>query len=161
MTTWPASAHQVHLSPMADLSNDPFDLERFVQAQAANYDRALSELRDGEKRSHWMWYIFPQIEGLGGSPMSHRYSIKSAAEARAYLAHPIVGPRLRECAAVVNGIMGRPALAIFGSPDELKMRSCATLFASVSDDPVFEQLLEKYFNGQQDTETLRLLHDTP
>lgn len=93
--------------------------------------------------------------------MSRRYSIKSAAEARAYLGHPVLGPRLRECAAVVNRIVGRQALAIFGSPDELKMRSCATLFASVSDDPVFDQLLEKYFNGQQDTETLRLLHDTP
>lgn len=146
---------------MAELSNNPFDLERFVQAQALDYDRALSELRAGKKQSHWMWFIFPQIEGLGSSPMSRRYSIKSAAEARAYLGHPVLGPRLRECAAVVNRIVGRQALAIFGSPDELKMRSCATLFASVSDDPVFDQLLEKYFNGQQDTETLRLLHDTP
>jgi uncharacterized protein (DUF1810 family) len=145
---------------MAGSSNDPFDLERFVHAQAADYDRALSELRAGEKRSHWMWYIFPQIDGLGNSPMSRRYSIKSAAEAGAYLGHPVLGPRLRECATVVNGVAGRSALEIFGSPDDLKLRSCATLFAQVSDDSVFEQLIQKYFKGQQDGETLRLLHTT-
>ena len=139
------------------LSNDPFDLDRFVRAQAEDYDRALSELRGGKKRSHWMWYIFPQIEGLGQSPISRRYSIKSAAEARAYLDHPILGPRLRECAALVNGIVDHSALEIFGSPDDMKLRSCATLFASVSDDAVFEQVLEKYFNGQHDQETLRRL----
>ena len=104
-----------------------------------------------------MWYIFPQIEGLGQSPMSRRYSIKSAPEAQAYLDHPVLGPRLRECAAVVNGTAGRSALEIFGSPDDMKLRSCATLFASVSDDAVFEQVLEKYFNGQHDQETLRRL----
>jgi uncharacterized protein (DUF1810 family) len=141
----------------ASLSNDPFDLERFVRAQAPDYDRALSELRDGEKRSHWMWYVFPQIEGLGHSQVSRRYSIKSAAEARAYLDHPVLGPRLRECAAVVHGIAGRSAAEIFGSPDELKLRSCATLFARVSSDDVFEQVLQKYFNGEPDEETLRLL----
>lgn len=139
------------------LSNDPFDLDRFVRAQAADYDRALAELRGGKKQSHWMWYIFPQIEGLGQSPMSRRYSIKSAAEARAYLDHPVLGPRLRECAAAVNGIAGHSALEILGSPDDMKLRSCATLFASVSDDAVFEQVLETYFNGQKDKETLRLL----
>ena len=148
---------RVHLFSMANLSGDPFGLERFVRAQAADYDRALSELREGEKRSHWMWYVFPQIEGLGNSPMSHRYSIKSAAEARAYLGHPIVGPRVRECAAVVLSIVGRSALEIFGSPDDLKLRSSATLFARVSDDDVFEQVLTKYFNGQHDSETIRLL----
>lgn len=142
------------------LSNDPFDLERFVRAQAGEYDQALSELRDGKKRSHWMWYVFPQIEGLGHSPMSHRYSIKSAAEARAYLDHPALGPRLRECAAVVHGIVGRSALEILGSPDDLKLRSCATLFARVSHDGVFEQLLQKFFNGQPDKETLRVLSAT-
>src|ERR1700692_2750135 len=131
-------------------ANDPYDLDRFVQAQATDYDRALSELRDGEKRSHWMWYIFPQIEGLGTSPMSHKYSIKRAAEARAYLDHPVLGPRLRECAAVVRDIVGHSALEIFGSPDDQKLRSCATLFASVSDDDVFEQVLRKYFDGQPD-----------
>jgi uncharacterized protein (DUF1810 family) len=142
------------------LSNNPYDLDRFVRAQAPDYDRALSELRVGKKRSHWMWYIFPQIEGLGQSPMSHRYSIKSAAEARAYLDHPILGPRLRECATVVNSVVGRSALEIFGSPDDQKLRSCATLFGSVSDDGVFEQLLEKYFDGRPDEETLRRLGPT-
>ena len=138
-------------------SSDPFDLDRFVRAQATDYDRALSELRDGKKRSHWMWYVFPQIEGLGHSPVSIRYSIKSAAEARAYLDHPVLGGHLRECAAVVRDMAGRSALEIFGSPDDLKLRSCATLFAIVSDDGIFEQLLQKYFNGQNDEETVRRL----
>jgi len=137
--------------------SDPYDLGRFVSAQAADYDRALSELRDGKKRSHWMWYVFPQIEGLGHSPMSRRYSIKSANEARAYLDHPILGTRLRECAAAVQNVTGRSALEIFGSPDDMKLRSCATLFARVSDDDIFEQLILKYFNGEHDKETLRLL----
>ena len=143
---------------MAD--NDPYDLDRFVRAQAPDYDRALAELRAGEKRSHWMWYIFPQIAGLGQSPMSVRYSIKSAAEARAYLDHPILGPRLRECSTVVHSLVGRSALQIFESPDDMKLRSCATLFARVSDESVFEQLLQKYFQGQPDKETLRLLSAT-
>jgi uncharacterized protein (DUF1810 family) len=108
-----------------------------------------------------MWFIFPQIEGLGRSSMSQRYSIKTAAEARAYLDHPVLGPRLRECAAVVNNIVGRSALEIFGSPDDQKLRSCATLFASVSKDDVFEQLLQKYFNGLPDEETLRRLGAKP
>jgi uncharacterized protein (DUF1810 family) len=138
-------------------SNDPFDLDRFVRAQATDYDRALSELRDGKKRSHWMWYIFPQIEGLGHSPMSIRYSIKSAAEARAYLDHLVLGPRLSECAAVVRDTVGRSALEIFGSPDDLKLRSSATLFAAVSNEGVFEQVLQKYFNGERDKETVRRL----
>ena len=138
-------------------SEDPYDLTRFVEAQAADYSRALSELRAGAKRSHWMWYVFPQIDGLGQSPMSRRYSIKSAAEAKAYLDHPTLGARLRECFAVVYGTAGRSAREIFGSPDDLKLRSCATLFESESDDPIFEQVLEKYFNGNRDEETLRLL----
>ena len=138
-------------------SNDPYDLDRFVRAQAPDYERALSELRAGKKKSHWMWYIFPQIEGLGQSPMSVRYSINSADEARAYLDHPLLGPRLRECAAVVRDIMGRSALEIFGSPDDLKLRSCATLFAAVSNEDVFEQMLQKYFDGEHDKETLRRL----
>jgi uncharacterized protein (DUF1810 family) len=137
------------------VSNDPYDLDRFVRAQVPDYERALSELRAGKKKSHWMWYIFPQIEGLGQSPMSVRYSIKSTAEARAYLDHPVLGPRLRECAAVVRDIVGRSALEIFGSPDDLKLRSCATLFAAVSNDGVFEQVLKKYFDGERDMETLR------
>lgn len=138
-------------------TNDPYDLDRFVRAQVPDYERALSELRDGEKRSHWMWYIFPQIEGRGVSPMSVRYSIKSAAEARAYLGHPLLGPRLRECATVVRDIVGSSALEIFGSPDDQKLCSCATLFAVVSNEDVFEQLLKKYFHGERDKETLRRL----
>jgi uncharacterized protein (DUF1810 family) len=140
---------------MAD--NDPYDLDRFVQAQAADYGRALSELLAGEKRSHWMWYIFPQIAGLGQSPMSQRYSIKSAAEAQAYLDHPVLGPRLRECAAAVDNIVGRSALEIFGSPDDMKLRSCATLFARVSHESIFDELLQHYFKGQPDEETLSRL----
>ena len=102
-----------------------------------------------------MWYIFPQLEGLGGSAMSRRYSIKSEAEAKAYLEHPLLGPRLRECFAAVQNIEGRSALEIFGSPDDLKLRSSATLFAAVSNEAVFEDVLRKYFNGKADEETLR------
>jgi uncharacterized protein (DUF1810 family) len=138
-------------------SIEPHDLERFVRAQAPDYDRALSELRDGRKGSHWMWYVFPQLEGLGRSSMSQRYSIKSAAEALAYLSHPILGPRLRECVTAVNSAMGRSAHEIFGSPDDLKLHSSVTLFAHVSDDAVFRQLLQKYFDGQPDDETLQRL----
>ena len=128
-----------------------------MQAQAANYAQALSELRAGEKRSHWMWYVLPQIEGLGHSAMSRRYSIKSALEAKAYLAHPLLGARLLECFEVVTKIASRSAHEIFGSPDDTKLRSCATLFATVSDEAVFEQVLEKYFHGERDEETVRLL----
>jgi uncharacterized protein (DUF1810 family) len=142
------------------LSNDPYHLDRFVRAQATDYDQALSELREGHKRSHWMWYIFPQIEGLGLSPMSRQYSIKSAAEARAYLDHPVLGPRLLECAAVVYGISGRSAFEIFGAPDDMKLRSAATLFASVSGGGIFEQLIQKYFDGQYDEKTLQTLRLT-
>src|SRR5258705_6096528 len=145
--------HLWNVSP----SNDPYDLDRFLQPQAADYDRALSELREARKRSHWMWYIFPQIQGLGHSAMSLRYSIKSGPEARAYLDHPVLGPRLLECFAVVHDIVGHSALEIFGSPDDMKLRSCATLFASVSADAVFDQVLQKYFDGQHDRETLRRL----
>ena len=138
-------------------SADPHNLARFVEAQAPDYDRALRELRSGKKESHWMWYIFPQFEGLGHSSTSRRYSIKSVAEARAYLSHPVLGPRLRECAAVVHGIAGRSALEIFGSPDDLKLHSSVTLFAQLSNDVVFPALLEKYFENQADSVTLRLL----
>ena len=143
------------------MNDDPYDLDRFVQAQATNYSQALSELRAGEKRSHWMWYVFPQIEGLGQSAMSRRYSIKSAAESRAYLTHPVLGSRLRECFAAVCNITGRSAHEIFGSPDDMKLRSCATLFGAVSDDDIFAQVLKKYFHGDRDQETLRRLGDRP
>jgi uncharacterized protein (DUF1810 family) len=141
-------------------SSDPYDLERFVRAQATDYDQALSELREGKKRSHWMWYIFPQIEGLGLSPMSRQYSIKSAAEARAYFDHPILGPRLQECATVVYDIAGRSAFEILGAPDDMKLRSSATLFASISGGGIFEQLIQKYFDGQHDEKTLQALKST-
>jgi uncharacterized protein (DUF1810 family) len=141
-------------------SSDPYDLDRFVRAQAADYDQALSELRDGRKRTHWMWYIVPQMEGLGISPMSRQFAIRSAAEARAYLDHPVLGPRLQECATVVYGISGRTALDIFGAPDDMKLRSSATLFASVSGGGIFEQLIQKYFDGQSDEKTLQALGST-
>lgn len=130
-----------------------------MQAQATDYQHALSELRAGKKRSHWIWYVFPQIEGLGHSAMSRRYSIKSAAEAKAYLDHPVLGARLRECFEAVCHITGRSAHEIFGSPDDMKLRSSATLFATVSDENAFVQVLEQYFQGHRDEETLRLLRD--
>lgn len=137
---------------------DPYDLSRFVEAQEHDYLQALSEIRSGRKRSHWMWYIFPQFDGLGFSPTSRRYSIKSVAEAEAYLRHPILGPRLLEIARATLGVEGRSALEVFGSPDDMKLWSSATLFASVSPaGSVFEQLLDRYFGGEPDATTLRLL----
>jgi uncharacterized protein (DUF1810 family) len=136
----------------------PDDLTRFVLAQEADYETALSEIRSGRKRSHWMWYIFPQYEGLGSSAISRRYAIRSRAEAKAYLMHPVLGPRLIECAEAVVSVEGRSAFEIFGHPDDMKLRSCATLFALVSTPgSVFERLLDKYFRGEPDAETLRLL----
>jgi len=139
-------------------NRDPFDLERFVRAQAANYDEALAEIRGGEKQTHWMWYVFPQLDGLGFSPTARLYGIKGAAEARAYLAHPVLGPRLRECCEAALAVEGKSANEIFGSPDDLKFRSCATLFAvAAPDEPVFGKLLKKYYGGRRDEKTLRLL----
>ena len=133
-------------------------LERFVQAQAADYPRALTEIRAGRKRSHWMWYVFPQLEGLGASPMSQRYAIRSLVEARAYLEHPVLGPRLREIAEAALAVEGRSARELMGSPDDLKLRSCATLFAVVSPaGSVFHRLLDRYFEGQPDPRTQELL----
>jgi uncharacterized protein (DUF1810 family) len=145
---------------MADLG-DRYDLERFVQAQEHDYQRALAEIRAGRKRSHWMWYIFPQFAGLGLSSMSQRYAIKSAVEARAYLAHPVLGPRLVECCEAAIGLAGRSAADVFGSPDDMKLRSCATLFAAVSPpESVFDRLLDKFFQGLRDEKTLRLIRTT-
>ena len=138
--------------------DNPHDLDRFVEAQAGDYERALAELRSGRKRSHWMWYVFPQLAGLGFSPTSRRYAIKSLAEARAYLAHPVLGPRLIECVQAALDVEGRSAHEIFGSPDDMKLKSCATLFACVSPaGSLFERLLDKYFGGERDGKTLRLL----
>ena len=142
--------------------DDPHDLNRFVQAQAEVYEHALAEVRAGRKRSHWMWCVFPQFEGLGSSPMSRRYAIRSIAEARAYLRHPVLGPRLTECVESLLGIAGRSAHDIFGSPDDMKLRSCATLFACITPaDSIFDCLIRKYFLGKRDNETLRLLAVPP
>lgn len=139
-------------------AGDPYDLNRFLEAQAGDYARALAEIRAGDKRSHWMWYIFPQVTGLGFSSMSQRYAIRTRAEAEAYLAHPVLGPRLTECAEAALGVEGRSALDIFGSPDDIKLRSCATLFAAVSPaGSVFHRLLDAFFEGRHDGQTLRLL----
>ena len=148
---------------MADANGgDPHDLGRFVQAQQGDYERALAEIRAGRKRSHWMWYIFPQYDGLGFSPTTRRYSIKSVAEAQAYLAHPVLRPRLVEIAEAALRVEGRSALEVFGSPDDMKLRSCATLFAHVSPPgSVFERLLGKYFDGKPDEQTLRLIGAAP
>src|SRR5579862_6722215 len=133
---------------MSSDANDPYDLSRFVQAQKDDYARALAEIRRGQKRSHWMWYVFPQFEGLGHSSTSKRYSIKSKAEAEGYLRHLVLGPRLLECCEAALSIEGRSAHEIFGSPDDLKLRSCVTLFAHISPaDSVFERVLDKYFHG--------------
>ena len=137
---------------------DPYDLARFVQAQESSFEQALAEIRDGRKRSHWMWYVFPQFEGLGVSATSRHYAIRSVAEAEAYLRHPVLGPRLLESVRAALDIEGRSALEVFGSPDDMKLRSSATLFAEVSPaGSVFEQLLERYFDGARDQQTLRLM----
>ena len=142
----------------ASRTNDPHDLGRFLRSQEDCYDAALSELKAGRKQAHWMWYVFPQFDGLGFSPTSKQYSIKSIEEAEAYLQHPTLGHRLIECTEVLLGLDGRSAHDIFGSPDDSKLRSCATLFALVSpSESVFERLLEKYFHGQRDDRTLHLV----
>jgi uncharacterized protein (DUF1810 family) len=139
-------------------SDDPHDLDRFIRAQADDYNRALSEIKAGRKRSHWMWYIFPQMDGLGFSPTAKHYAIKSALEAQAYLDHPTLGPRLKECADAIVNLEDRTASEVFGYPDDLKLRSSATLFAGVSPPgSVFHRLLEKYFPDGPDARTLQLL----
>ena len=138
--------------------DDPFNLSRFVSAQARIYDEVLAELRSGQKRTHWMWFIFPQIEGLGYSATSMHYAIKSEAEARQYLKHPVLGRRLLECAETVLSIEGRSASDIFGYPDDLKLKSSMTLFAYVTDPgSVFARMLDKYFEGTRDAMTVSLL----
>jgi uncharacterized protein (DUF1810 family) len=139
-------------------SSDPYDLNRFISAQEGVYDRALAELRDGQKRSHWMWYLFPQIEGLGHSPTTRHYSIKSLEEARQYLVHPVLGPRLKECVEAVLAVQGQTAADIFGHPDVWKLQSSMTLFALVSDPgSIFDQVLDKYYEGKRDSKTLQIV----
>ena len=132
----------------------PFDLERFVLEQDHVYDGVLEELRSGRKTGHWIWFIFPQVAGLGSSAMSQRFAIASLDEARAYLAHPVLGVRLRECAGIVLATRGRTAEEIFGSLDAMKVRSCMTLFhRAAADEPVFAQVLDRYYGGIADEAT--------
>jgi uncharacterized protein (DUF1810 family) len=158
--------------------DDPYDLERYVRAQEAVYARVCAELTAGRKASHWMWFIFPQLRGLGSSPTAQHYALNSLAEARAYLGHPLLGERLRECTRLVNRIEGRSARAIFGYPDDLKFRSCMTLFAQAAAGPdaaapdsgasagrpdavggasLFGEALARYYGGEPDPLTRKLL----
>jgi len=138
--------------------NDLFDLERFLEAQEQSYQNALEEIRNGRKESHWMWYIFPQIKGLGSSSMSNFYGLKNLKEAEAYLKHHILGKRLVEICTVLLGLDERDAYSIFGSPDHLKLKSCLTLFSQVENtNQIFEQLLSKYFNSKYDEITLSMI----
>lgn len=139
---------------------DPFDLARFVAAQdsGGSYQQAVAELRNGRKVGHWMWYVFPQVAGLGQSPTSKLYAVSSVAEASAYLAHPVLGPRLQECAEILTGLSGRTAGQVFGGIDAMKLRSCMTLFRHATpNDPLFREVLEQYFAGTADPVTERLL----
>ena len=127
---------------------DPYDLDRFVDAQADVYDRVVAELRDGRKQTHWMWFVFPQIQGLGRSRIANVFAVHSRKEAEAYLAHPVLGPRLRECTRLVNAVPGRSAHEIFGSPDDMKFRSSMTLFAEAAEDKEeFAAALRRFFRG--------------
>ena len=138
--------------------DDPFELIRFVEAQDGVFQQALAELKQGRKESHWMWFIFPQFEGLGSSSMARFYSIKSGTEAKAYLKHPLLGQRLIECSNALLQYKGKSASDIFGFHDDLKLRSSMTLFASISEsESVFSSVLEQYFAGQLDEQTLALL----
>ena len=143
------------------MSDDPYDLERYVRAQEPLFAQVCAELAAGHKQSHWMWFVFPQLRGLGSSPMAERFAIGSLAEARAYLAHPLLGERLRQCTQLVNRVEGRAAQAIFGYPDYLKFRSSMTLFAhaAAGDSEPFDEALAKYFGGEDDPLTRELLAD--
>jgi uncharacterized protein (DUF1810 family) len=137
---------------------DRFDLERFVRAQAEVYEQVVAELRAGRKRTHWMWFVFPQLAGLGHSAMAQRYAIASLDEARAYLEHPVLGARLRECSGLVLAVPGKTSHEIFGSPDDLKFHSSMTLFHRAAPaEPVFSECLRKYFAAQEDALTLAAL----
>ena len=141
----------------SDKYNNTFDLNRFISAQEEVYDRVLEELKNGKKRSHWMWYIFPQLDGLAQSTTSKYYAIKSREEALAYLNHPVLESRLNECANAVLDVEGKTVSEIFGYPDDLKLKSSMTLFSEVATDSVFVRVLDKYFQGERDLKTLQLL----
>jgi len=136
---------------------DLFDLERFIRAQDPVYRNVLEELTRGRKQTHWMWFVFPQLAGLGSSAMSQRYAIGSRAEAKAYLAHSLLGTRLLECTRLVLAVQGRSINAILGAPDDAKFRSSMTLFGAVSNEPVFGEALARYFAGERDAVTLEIL----
>jgi len=136
---------------------DPFDLQRLLDAQSSVYPRVLDELRRGRKQSHWMWFIFPQLAGLGHSAMAQRFAISSREEAVAYLGHGVLGPRFKECTGLVNAVEGRNILEILGSPDDLKFHSSMTLFNAVSSDPEFAEAIAKFYGGTRDQRTLDLL----
>jgi uncharacterized protein (DUF1810 family) len=137
----------------------PFDLERFVEAQAPSYRSVVAELKAGDKRSHWMWFVFPQVAGLGSSPTAQRFGISGLPEARAYLAHPVLGPRLRECATALLALDSSDPVDVLNSGvDALKLRSSMTLFAlAAPDEPLFQQVLDRFYGGEQDAATLRIL----
>lgn len=137
--------------------NDTFQLERFISAQQGVYDQVLSELKAGRKQSHWIWFIFPQIKGLGYSPTSIKFAIQTLDEARAYLSHPVLGDRLIECTKLVLAIDNRSVSEIFGYPDDLKFKSSMTLFSAVSDKSVFREALAKFFDDEADENTLKIL----
>ena len=139
--------------------DDPYDLTRFVDAQQTVYSRVIMELSDGRKQSHWMWFIFPQIAGLGFSAMAQRFAIGSREEAEAYLAHDILGPRLIECTGLVLAVKGRTINDILGSPDDMKFRSCMTLFGAVAEIAIFDEAVTRYFPGGKDSATLTILAD--
>jgi len=140
-------------------AEDPYHLERFVEAQESIYSQALSELKNGHKRSHWMWFIFPQFVGLGFSLTTRRYSVKSLEEARAYLGHPVLGPRLLECTQALLAVHDKEISKILGYPDDLKFNSSMTLFDMVTNDEnnLFDQALNHYFSGKRDSKTLKLV----
>jgi uncharacterized protein (DUF1810 family) len=136
---------------------DPYHLQRFVDAQASCFVQVHSELAAGQKRTHWMWFVFPQMRGLGSSPMASYFAISGLDEAKAYLMHPVLGDRLRDCTGLVDAVEGRSIEEIFGYPDDLKFHSSVTLFAQADDDEVFVRALRKYFNGAHDQATMKLL----
>lgn len=143
---------------MTPAHEDPFDLGRFIEAQAKDYQRALAELRAGRKQTHWMWYVLPQLRGLGSSSMARFYGLGSAREAEAYLAHPVLGPRLRECVAAMNALDGKSAVQVLGEIDAAKFRSCVTLFRAVDpEDTAWSAALDTYFAGIPDERTLAML----
>ena len=139
------------------MREDAFDLARFVKAQAGIYEQALAEIRSGRKRSHWMWFIFPQLAGLGHSPMAQRYAIGSIAEARAYLADAVLGTRYRECVASLQALPATTAERLFGGIDAIKLKSSLTLFDEAGHEPLFSEAIGRWFEGQRDEATLRLL----